>query len=131
MAPGQPFTVLMEIGFPTATATVVASSAGDGSLYLTSGGGVIGGIGHENVRTAAIEMVNTAATHQQTMTATTEFPYPAEGRVRFYVRTREAVYTAEASKEELSEKKDALWPLFYAGHQVLTQLRTIAPEFGA
>jgi hypothetical protein len=31
-------------------------------------------------------------------------------------------------EQELGEKRDALWPLFYAGQDVITQLRQVAPD---
>jgi len=60
------------------------------------------------------------------MKSTTSFPYPAVGRVKFYVLTFNGVVTAEAGKNELGEGKHGLSPLFYAGHEVITQLRQIS-----
>ena len=57
------------------------------------------------------------------MKPTKEFPYPAVGRIRFYVMTREGVYTAEAGEAEMERKRHALHPLLYAAHEVLTGLR--------
>jgi hypothetical protein len=119
----EPFAVLMDIGLDRATATLFAASTGDASIYLSSGGGVIGGYAHENVRAAAKALVTEAAQHLSRMQRVSEFPCPAAGNVRFYVRTREAIYAAEAADSALGEKADALWPLFYAGQEVLTQLR--------
>jgi len=103
---------------------------GDASLYISSGGGIIGGIGHENVRRAAIAFVRESAGYLNQMASTSDFPYPPPAHVRFYVRTREAVYVTERREQDLGEKRDALWPLFYAGQNVLTELRTVAPDFG-
>jgi hypothetical protein len=126
--PDKPIVALMDIGFPNATATVFGAATGDASLYLSSGGGVIGGIGHENVRAAAIAFVHESAKHLGQMTATSEFPYPEIGHVRFYIRTRDAVYMTDRPEKELGEKRDALWPLFYAGQNVITELRQVAPD---
>jgi len=126
----EPLVVVMDIGFPNATASVFAALTGDASLYLSGGGGVIGGIGHENVRQAAIAFVRGSARYLDQMAATSDFPYPKPAHVRFYVRTRKAVYVAERLEKNLGEKRDALWPLFYAGQNVLTELRTVAPDFG-
>jgi hypothetical protein len=126
----EPLVVVMDIGFPNATASVFAALTGDASLYISSGGGVIGGIGHENVRRAAIAFVSVSARYLDQMAVTSDFPYPPPAHVRFYVRTREAVYVAERLEQDLGEKRDALWPLFYAGQNVLTELRTVAPDFG-
>ena len=126
----EPLVVVMDIGFPNATASVFAALTGDASLYISSGGGIIGGIGHENVRRAAIAFVRESAGYLNQMASTSDFPYPPPAHVRFYVRTREAVYVTERREQDLGEKRDALWPLFYAGQNVLTELRTVAPDFG-
>src|SRR5438874_9737352 len=53
----QPYGVLMETGYPNGVATLVAFASGDASLYFSTGGGIIGGIGHEAVRVAAQHLV--------------------------------------------------------------------------
>jgi hypothetical protein len=129
--PDKPILAMMDIGFPNATASVVGAATGDASIYLSSGGGVIGGIGHENVHAAAIAFVDESAKHLDEMTATSEFPYPETGHVRFYIRTRDTVRMADRLEEDLGEKRDPLWPLFYAGQNVITQLRDVAPDAGS
>lgn len=57
------------------------------------------------------------------MTATKEFPFAEVGRVRFCVRTRDGVYTAEAGQDEMLSPKHPLNALFRAGNAVITQLR--------
>ncbi len=118
--------ILMETGYPEALATLMSLRDGNASLYLGHGGGVIGGVGHENVRRAAMGFVRESAKYLTSMKITTSFPYPAVGRVKFYVLTFNGVVTAEADKNELGEGKHELSPLFYAGHGVITQLRQIS-----
>src|SRR5215471_9567457 len=48
--------VLMEIGFAKGVATVVGLADGTASLYLTSGGGVLGAGARADVRQAAIQL---------------------------------------------------------------------------
>ncbi len=60
------------------------------------------------------------------MKSTTSFPYPAVGRVKFYVLAFNGVVTAEAAKNELGEEMHEVSPLFYAGHEVIAQLRQIS-----
>jgi hypothetical protein len=129
-APGEPFAVLMDLARPQGTATLFATSAGDGSIYLSNGGGLLGGIGHENVRNAARAFVAESRKHLPRMTATTDTAYPAPGLVRFWVRTPEAVYADERPVDALAGGADPLSPLFFAGNEVITQLRMVAPEFG-
>ncbi len=120
------FGILMETEYPEALATLVSLRDGNSSLYLGHGGGVIGGVGHENVRRAAMGFVKESAKYLTSMKSTTLFPYPAVGRVTFYVLTFNGVLTAEADQNELGAGKHALSPLFYAGHEIITQLRQIS-----
>lgn len=114
--------LMMENGYDTGLASVVATRDGGASLYLGHGGGILGGIGYANVREASAAAVAEAEKHLAGMKKTGDFPYPALGRVRFYVHTFDGVLTAEADKEDLLKRRHKLWPLFYAGHEVLTQL---------
>jgi hypothetical protein len=118
--------IFMEIGYPEALATLISFRDGQASLYLGTGGGVIGGIGHEKVRRAAIAFVEESEKYLNSMTKTESFPYPAVGQVKFYVRTFNGVFTAEADEAELGEGKHKLSPLFYSGQEVLTQLRLVS-----
>src|ERR1700733_7526649 len=60
-SPTTPWRVVMDWGLESgALTTVVAVSDGSASIYYGSGGGAIGGIGHESVRLAAIKTVKIA-----------------------------------------------------------------------
>ena len=48
-----------------ATATIVAVSDGSASIYLSNGGGYLGGGGHESIRNAASKMVEAAGGGEQ------------------------------------------------------------------
>ena len=121
--PHEPFAIVMDMAYPEAVASLLSSSSGDASIYFSNGGGIIGGIGHEDVKKAAQAFVLEAAKYSVNMSATREFPYPAVGKVRFYVRTPEAVVVAEAPEAELGGGKHPLSPLFFAGQNVITRLR--------
>jgi hypothetical protein len=122
--PGEKaFAVLMEMGFDKGLASITSVSNGDSSLYAGNGGGVIGNGGSEEAKRTARDFVNAAGKHLPRMAATKEFPYAEVGRVRFYVRTPDGVYTAEAGQDEMLNPKHPLHALFRAGNEVITQLR--------
>lgn len=121
----EPWGVLMETGYETSSVTVVALADGNSSIYLSSGGGFIGGQGHASVRKAAIAMVREAAKHVQAMARTKSFPLPANGRTVFYVLTDSGVFTGAAAERALGERRHDLAPLFHAGQDVITQYRLI------
>jgi hypothetical protein len=109
-----------------ATFTVVAIADGNASIYLSSGGGFIGGVAHDSIRNAATAMVDLAKRSQPTMTATKSYPLPKCGETTFYVLTDVGVFTASASEQALREHRHPLSPLFYAGQQIVTQYRLLS-----
>ena len=75
----------MDWGLAEGTATVVALSDGNASVYLSSGGGSVGGASHESIREAAQKMVAAASECQQQTRATTTYPLPQKAQVIFYL----------------------------------------------
>jgi hypothetical protein len=122
-----PYAIVMDIGFDGDTATIVSSIFGDGSMYTSTGGGILGGIDHENVRNASIRFVELSADFVDNMTLTTEFPLPTGDNVKFYLITPNGVYTTdEVDSDTLAGKGHELSPLFYAGNDVITELRKVS-----
>ena len=111
----------METGYPEGSATLVAMADGSASIYLSGGGGMIGGIGHETIRSAAQQFVQLASRFQPQMKRTTDFPVPRKGETNFYILTDAGVFTASAPENELGENRHALSTLFHAGHAVITE----------
>ena len=120
-AKAKVWAVLMEIAFPSGVSTVVSIGDGTASLYTDTGGGVLGGY---SARAEAKRFVAQAEKYLAGMKLTKSFPYPEVGRMKFYVVTREGVYTDEASENELVGGQHRLSPLFFAANDVLTGLRT-------
>jgi hypothetical protein len=113
----------MEIGFAKGVATVVGLADGTASLYLTSGGGVLGAGARADVRSAAIRLCETAAGLAEGTTLTSTFPRPHAGGVRFYLLTDTGVRTVETDEETLRGRKHRLSPLYAAGQSVISALR--------
>ena len=115
--------VLMEFTFPdvAATFTVVSLRDGTASLYISTGGGILGGY---IARQEAKRFVTEAEKHLARMKPEKSFPYPKAGHMKFYVLTRGGVFTAEADEKELLSEKHTHFPLFLAANEVLTVLRT-------
>jgi hypothetical protein len=82
-ARNQPWGVLIETGYPEGSATLIALADGSASIYLSSGGGTIGGIAHETIRKAAQRMVQIASQFQPQMKQTTALPLPRKGETIF------------------------------------------------
>jgi len=116
----------METGYPEATATLLALGDGTTSLYLSSGGGIIGGHAHEDVRQANAEFLDTANQYYQHLEPTESFPVPAEGQTLFYVLTDSGVLGGAGLEDDLGFGRHLLSPLFHAGHRVITELRLMS-----
>ena len=118
--------ILMETGYPGATATLLALGDGTTSLYLSTGGGVIGGHAHEDVRQANAEFLEMANRHYGHLEPTRSFAVPAEGHTIFYALTDSGVFAGTGLEDDLGFDRHPLSPLFHAGHQVITRLRLIS-----
>ncbi len=110
------------------TATIVAFINGAASVYLSSGGGFIGGEKHESVRQAAKRMVTLALQCQPQAKATDIYPLPEQGSVNFYFLTDSGILKAEASVKELRNRLGAFAKLGDAGQDVITQYRLISEK---
>jgi hypothetical protein len=119
------FGVAMDWPIDNTTATVVAALNGSASLYTTSTFGIIGGVGHESVRLAAQRFVRTAEAYHDAAVPTASYPYPAKGKVRFYLRTFREVRVIEADAATVSSSSGQYSGLFRAGQAVLTELRKV------
>jgi len=120
--------VLMDWPIETETVTVVARTTGDASIYTTGTFGVIGGIGHEIVRSVARSCVKVAERHFEDASPTKDYPYPKAGRVRFYLVGYDGVRVIDGNLESLRKVKDKCSDLYEAAQRVVTELRLITQE---
>jgi len=115
--------VLMETGHDKATATLVGLVDGTASLYLSTGGGVIGGAFHEGPANAAKQLVADAAPYVGNFVRVGVYPLPEVGHTSFTLLTFDGTFSYTVPEPELREKRHPLWPLYYRGHQLMTELR--------
>jgi hypothetical protein len=119
-----PYAVLMDMNVDGDLVTLASSIVGDGSLLSGAGGGIIGGVEHENVRTASIHFVELSGGFVDRMKLSTEFGLPLPGHIKIYVITPSGVYiTEELSAETLAGGNHEFSLLFLAGNDVMTELR--------
>jgi hypothetical protein len=117
--------LLMEMGLPNGSATLLALADGTTSLYYSSGGGVIGGHSHETVRRANAALLAEANTVVSRMMPTSSYPLPPARFTTFYARTDSGIFAGGGADEELARGRHELSSLFRAGHSVLTELRLV------
>jgi hypothetical protein len=116
---------LMETGYPRGTATLMALADGTTSLYLSTGGGIIGGGFHDAVATAARSFISELERHLAALRPDPDAALPAVGRVIIRALTYTARMSTEASEDDLGHGRHQLSPAFHAAHRVITELRLI------
>ncbi len=121
----EPWGVVMDWGVPSGTATVMALSDGSASIYLSGGGGYLGGQNQESVRTAALNAIEIAREYPSQMHKTTDYILPATGEIIFYLLTDAGVLTASEKEIELRAPAHPLARLGNAMQNVVTQYRIL------
>lgn len=116
--------VLMDWHVNKGTVTVLAAADGSASLYLSSGGGFIGGSQKvPALRDAALHAVSLANSLQFQFEPTDTTPLPSLGDVTFFLTTGKAVLMAVASEAKLRAGADPLAALSGAMQRIVTEYR--------
>jgi hypothetical protein len=115
--------VVMDWDLGESTATLVAFMTGDASLYLSSGGGVIGGLGHENVNIAVKNFISKSETHINKTTKTETTPLPEKNEVKFYFLTNNGKLVGQENMANFENNTSEWLPLFEEGNNLITEIR--------
>ena len=115
--------LLMETGLSEAAATLVGVADGTTSLYYSTGGGLIGAGTRRDVAIATERWLQTCGELLDQLSPVADPPLPTEGTVQFVAVTPDGLLGAVAPAAELGERRHALSPLFFAGHDVISQIR--------
>jgi hypothetical protein len=121
--------VLMDWNIGKGVASVLASSDGTASVYLSSGGGYIGGgQRYPTIRETAIRATEIATRLSPLARLTETFEIPSDEReVFFYLRSRTGVYRAIAKVTELGNRTDPFTDLGNLMQQIITLYRQTTP----
>ena len=114
---------MLELRFGDSIASLVAVAEGSTSLYLTTGGGIIGGGEHEPVRKENRKFLEHI---EKTLEMFVPIDAPLavlQGSVAFAVLTYEGLRGARDTDERMMSKQSPLWPAYYLGQEVITALR--------
>jgi len=117
--------VIMEMGYPQACVTLACFITGDASIYFSSGGGMMGGVGRETVKNASLNFVRSTLNFITNFKKTDEHFLPQAGETIFYILTKDGLYFAEALTNDFKTKTHVLRPLFAAGQEVITAYRLL------
>ena len=115
--------VVMDWDLGEGVATLVAFQTGDASFYLSSGGGVIGGGQHDNVKRATVAYVDKAQTYLSKTTKTETTSLPDKDGIKFYLLTNNGKFIAQEQMKNIENNSSAWLELFEEGNKVITELR--------
>jgi hypothetical protein len=117
--------LVLDLGFGDDVATLVTMLDGTTSLYVSSGGGMIGAGQYPQVVAVSQAALRVAQRHLADVPPSTDTSLPGEGRVAIRVLTYGGRRAAEASDSDLTSGTHPLSPVFDAAHDVITQLRLL------
>ena len=117
--------VMMETGYPEGCATLFALADGTASLYLSPGGGFIGGGERPQIAEASRAFVKAAEAQLDAVPASRRERLPPNGWVVLRVLTYDGARAIEAREDDLGYDRHELSPLFHAGHEVIARIRRV------
>jgi hypothetical protein len=120
--------VVMDWEMGGATATTVAFQTGDASLYLSTGGAVIGGGQHQNVNSASKQFISLGQTFLDKTIKTEMTVLPAINEVKFYLLTNKGIYVGQEQMKNFENNSSTWLKLFEEGNNVLSELRKISEK---
>lgn len=118
--------VIMDWDLGEGTATLVSFSSGDASLYLSSGGGVIGGRGHENVKNSAAEFIKKAEQYLSKAVKSDDTSLPGKDGVKFYFLTNKGKFIGQEKVENFDNNSSQWLDLFEEANKLITEIRMIS-----
>lgn len=118
--------VVMDWDLGEGTATLVSFTTGDASLYLSSGGGFIGGGGHDNVVKAINSFINKSNTYLGKATITETTPLPDKNGLTFYFLTNKGKYKATEQMQNIESEKSEWLDLFEEANKLITEIRIVS-----
>ncbi len=116
--------VIMDWEFGGGMATTVAYQSGDASLYVSTGGAIVGGIGHANVRNSAKQLVSLAQSYLDKAIKTETTPLPMSNEVQFYLLTNKGVFVGQDQIKNMENNSSPWFKLFEMGNVLMKELRT-------
>ena len=122
------FGVLLDVGMEGAIMTLVAYATGDASMYLSTGGGVIGGGLHKTVNDAAKNYLKKAQTYFVAAETTDATDTPQLNEVFFYFLTNKGVYRGKDQMDNILKRFSAWTALFEEANKVVTELRVLTQK---
>lgn len=117
------FGVIMDWDLGDGTMTLVSYETGDASMYLSSGGGVIGGGQHENVSKASKEFISMAQNFLDKSSKADTTTLPDKNCFKFYFLTNKGKFVAQENMSNIENNSSKWLGLFEEANKVISELR--------
>ena len=117
------YCVVMDWDMGNDVVTLVAQLTGDASLYVKSGGGIIGAGKYAAVSGAAQRLTSAARQHLGDATLTTAVSLPAKNCVKFYLLTNNGRYTASEDYQNIESGASKWAGLFGEASNLMAEMR--------
>lgn len=121
--------VIMDWNINDGIMTLVSYQNGDASIYLSSGGGFMGGGKKENISNAAKIFVKKAQTFIGRATLIDNKLLPDTGCVRFYLLTTKGISSSQMiQKKDIEDSSSPWFPLFIEANNVISEFHNNSPK---
>ncbi len=118
--------IIMDWNVGKTTVSLSSFASGDASMYLSTGGGILGGGGHQNVRIAVFKYLKVGQGFLEKAMSVVETPIPSNGEVYFYFLTPNGKYLGSSDMVELENGTSEWRLLFEEANRVISALRVIS-----
>jgi hypothetical protein len=121
--------VVMDWDIGNGIATLVSFISGDASLYLSSGGGFIGGGGNDNVIKAVNNFIKKSGNYLDKASLTETTPLPDKYGLNFYFLTNKGRFKATELMQNIESQKSQLLELFEEANKLITEIRIVSEKY--
>jgi hypothetical protein len=118
----------MERGHAAGPISLVVVADGTTSLYLPTGGGVLGAGEQRTVRAASRAYIETAEAVFDIFSRASDHGFPAPGEFTVHALCYQGARMVTAAEPAVMRGVGPLSALFFAGDAVLTQIRLVAQD---
>lgn len=114
---------MLETGLDNGSFALVSLADGTTSLYLSTGGGVIGAGEHEHIAAASLAFLDSVEAHLDAYDSDTGDAPPPRGEAVLRALTYGGRLAVRAAEDDLGHDRHVLSPVFHRAHEVITHVR--------
>jgi hypothetical protein len=122
----NPYGAIMEFTLDDNYVTIVSYKTGDASIYLSTGGGFIGGIGHDNVKNASINFIKSVTDNLTLFKKAENNNLPPKGYVNFYALTENGLFLCSDKEKKIQNMNNIFFDMYVAAQNIITEYSKIS-----